>query len=376
MRVIKEGILVEKIINKNVNTKELTDKEFLDLVGQGVKEAIKDVDVGDVERKGILLSPADKKTNLELTVRDKINKFFVDGVFANNIEIAKDLGEGVGSAGGYLVPTELSKAIIEGLPELSPVRLLSTVIPVGTATGTFPSLATRPVYSWGTENAAIAQSDAVFGELPWGLNDLNIFTKLSRQLAADAIFDVGKYLEGLFVEQFAAAENFAFTNGTGSGQPEGFRNATGITSIALATANTLAYKDIVSATYGIKARYRANSVFMTSTLGMERIKQLVDSNGRPIFDPNSTTLMGKPVIENPDIPENLSNGATTPVFDATELWFGNFSYYYIFDSNSFEVRSTMEGTAMQYNQIWIASTGREDAKVALPEAFVKISQIE
>jgi len=59
MRVIKEGILVEKIINKNVNTKELTDKEFLDLVGQGVKEAIKDVDVGDVERKGILLSPAE-----------------------------------------------------------------------------------------------------------------------------------------------------------------------------------------------------------------------------------------------------------------------------------------------------------------------------
>lgn len=368
-------IEVKDIGNKD---KELSNKDFIDLITQGVSEAIKELEAKNIDRKGVVFStPKTDAVDIEkLSPKEKLNKFFVEGVFAKNGAVVKALGGGTGSTGGFLVPTEFAKAIITELPALSPIRAAGNVFPVGGAKGDLPKTTAKPTYSWGSENTDFAESDPTLGQLTWSLNRLNILTKFSQELATDAVFDVGAYLKKLFVEQFAAIENAAFTNGTGTGQPEGFRIATGITSVVPTVANTIGYNDIVALLYAIPAAYRAGASFITSTLGMERIKQIKDTTGRPIFDPNSSKLMGKNVIENPDIPENLTNGAGTPVYDATEVWVGNFKFYYIFDSGQFEIKSTEEGAAMVAHQIWLASSGRLDGKVALTSPFAKLENLE
>lgn len=367
-----------KDIKDEGSTKELTNKEFIELITQGVAEAIKEIDAKAIDQKGVVFNT--QKTDAteieKLSPSEKLNKFFIEGVFAKNGAVVKALGGGTGGAGGYLVPTAFAKSIIEELPALSPIRAQSSVFPVGGSKGDVPKLTVKPTYSWGSENVDFAESDPAFGQLTWSLNRLNILTKFSQELATDSVFNVGAFLKGLFVKQFAAIENTAFTNGTGTGQPQGFRTATGVTSVVPTVANAVGYNDIVSLLYAIPAAYRAGSSFITSTLGMERIRQIKDTTGRPIFNPESNKLMGRTIIENPDIPENLTNGAATPVFDATEVWLGNFTFYYIFDSNSFEIKSTEEGAAMVAHQIWLASSGRLDAKVALTTAFAKLENLE
>jgi len=347
---------------------QMKKEEFITLIHDVVKEALKEM--GAVEtRKGVVFeTPETKAEEIEkLSPEEKLAKFFTEGVFAKNEAVVKDLGGSVGSQGGYLIPTEFSKEIIQELNQLTPMRKYATIFPVGSRTGEIPAEATKPVATRGTENAPANQSDPVFSQLTWALTRIDVFTALSKELIKDTPINIVAYIRKAFADAIAVKENADFTNGTGTNEPLGIRSAT-ITTVAPITAGSISYDDVVNLKYGVPAQYRRNLVLMTSTKGIERLRQIKDTQGRPIFDPEKEQILGMKIVENPDIPENLGAGA-----NETEIYVGDFSYYYVFEDGQIEIVATTEGGAMRNNQIWIAAFKRDDGKPVLTTPFVKFT---
>mgnify|MGYP003877624973 CR=1 FL=1 len=123
-------------------------------------------------------------------------------------------------------------------------------------------------------------------------------------------------------------EETAFVNGSGSGQPTGFRAMTGHNVLAQSGA-ALAYRDVINTYFALPEQYRANAIWMTSTNGMKSLQNILASDGRPILDIMGGRLLNKPIYETVDIPQNLGTSA-----NETELWFFDPFYYWIKDGES------------------------------------------
>jgi len=121
--------------------------------------------------------------------------------------------------------------------------------------------------------------------------------------------------------------------GTGSGEPKGLQAynsdivavtaATGHTSIA-----TLDYNDFLRTYYAIPQQYRKKGIWIVSSTVMQRVKELADSNGRPIFNAEDETIFGRPTREVDSLP---TSGTTYPV-----AYFLYGKEYIIFDGGKAE----------------------------------------
>lgn len=354
----------------------LTPEQLTDLVAAQIEKAVKDLGLDKIDKKfGVMPNEEDPNGDefKDLKPAEKVQKFFKALVFKDTATI-KALGEGTDSAGGYLVPEEFKAMLIEALPDYTVMRPVVTVMPVSTLTGHIPTLTGKPGAEWGTENTAMNEQTAQFGEVLYTLNRLQSLIPMSRELVADANIDMVQLLTRLFAEAFAAEEDRAMTAGTGTGQPKGFTTET-ISSTTIAGAS-LAYVDVAGLLSLLKTQYRRRAVFMTSPKGMQLLRQLVDGNGRPLLftpaDSDVSTLFGKPVIENVNIAENL--GANS---DETEIYFGDFKYYYLFDRGEYSVESTMDGYgAFEKHQVVLKAFNRLDGKLGLTEGLVKLTGVK
>ncbi|UZE46980.1 phage major capsid protein [Rhodopseudomonas sp. P2A-2r] len=88
--------------------------------------------------------------------------------------------------------------------------------------------------------------------------------------------------------------------------------------------------------HGIKTPYRANGVWMMNSTTLGAIRKFKDGQGRYLVNIQGldntpvTTILGRPVVEAPDMPDVGAN--TTPVI------FGDFSQgYRIFDRTSLSI---------------------------------------
>jgi len=354
----------------------LTPEQFTEMIAAQIEKTVKELGLDRTDKKfGVMPTEDDPAGDAfkGLKPEEKVQKFFKALVFKDGATI-KALGEGVDAAGGYLVPEEFKAMLIEALPDYTVMRPIVTVMPVSTLSGHIPTLTGKPGAEWGTENSAMNEQSAQFGEVLYTLNRLQSLIPMSRELVADANIDLVQLLTRLFAEAFAAEEDRAMTAGTGTGQPKGFTTEP-IDSAAI-SGSALAYGDVAGLLSLLKTQYRRRAVFMTSPKGMQLLRQLVDGNGRPLLftpaDSDVSTLFGKPVIENVNIAENL--GTNT---NETEIYFGDFKYYYLFDRGEYSVESTMDGYgAFEKHQVVLKAFNRLDGKLGLTESIVKLTGVK
>lgn len=356
---------------------QLTPEQFKEMLAEQMKAVVAEMGLDKIDKKfGVM--PTDDDPNGEefknLKPGEKVQKFF-KAVVMNDGATIKALGEGVDSAGGYLVPEEFKNMLIEALPDYTVMRQIITVMPVGTLTGTIPSITAKPGAEWGSENTAMNEQSATFGEVAYALNRLQSLIPMSRELVADANVNMVQLITRLFAEAFGTAEDNAITTGDGTGKPVGFTTAS-LSSVAVATAGTTVLGDLTNLLGLVKAQYRKRGQFLTSPAGVQVLRKLVDGNGNPILytpaNSDVSTLFGKPVIENVHIPENLGAGT-----DETEIYFGDFSYYYLFDRGEYAVESTMDGYgAFEKHQIVMKAFNRMDGKIGLTEPIAKLTGVK
>lgn len=104
------------------------------------------------------------------------------------------------------------------------------------------------------------------------------------------IYDNAFRLENYLIEQFGKAlsnaEEDAFINGTGVGQPLGILAATGGAEVGKTTAGaSVTADDVIDLVYSLKRPYRKKAVFLTNDKCVAALRKLKDENGQYLWQP-------------------------------------------------------------------------------------------
>ena len=134
-----------------------------------------------------------------------------------------------------------------------------------------------------------AGSSATSVDPPLGSLTLGAFTyrtnmKISREMLQDASFNVEQWLRRGFGTRLARGLNAAFTTGDGSSKPNGVVTASS-EGVTLASGNSVAFNDLTQLEHSIDPAYRSDASWMFHDTTLRFIKQMVDSQSRPLWIP-------------------------------------------------------------------------------------------
>lgn len=226
----------------------------------------------------------------------------------------KALSVAVGTAGGYLVPPSWESEITRNLVLHSPIRSVARVTQTSAAKVTVPKRTAVTNAVWAGETAQRTESDPAFGSQIITVHELATFTDISNQLLEDNAYNLEQELSLAFAEDFAKKEGAAFVNGTGdaNNQPVGLMTNTSI-PVVNAAAATYAPDDLIAAFHALASVYAANAVWMMNRNVIAKVRSMKTSTGEYLWQPGQTDaglvqgnagiLLGRPVIETPDLPD-------------------------------------------------------------------------
>ena len=290
-----------------------------------------------------------------------------------NFEVQNALQVGTDSEGGYLVPDEFERTLIQALEEENIFRQLAKVITTSSGDKKIPVVASKGTASWVDEEGVIPDSDDVFGQVVIGAYKLATMIKVSEELLNDSVFNLEQYIAKEFARRIGAKEEEAFFVGNGTGKPTGIFNATGGANLGVTTASAAAITldEIMDLFYSLKSPYRKNAVFVTHDATVKGIRKLKDGNGQYLWQPSVTlgqpdTLLNRPVKTSAYVPEIAAAAKT--------IAFGDFSYYWLADRQGRAFQRLNELYAAT-GQVGFKATQRVDGKLILAEA-IKVLQMK
>ena len=277
---------------------------------------------------------------------------------SNFRNVSNVLQEGVDSDGGYLVPEEYDRRLIDVLEEENIMRRLGTKI-VTSGQHKINIAASKPAAAWIEEGGALTFGDATFDQIYLDAHKLHVAIKVTEELLYDSAFNLENYIITMFGKALANAEEDAFLNGDGTGKPTGIFAATGGGNVQSTLTAALKSDDLLDFVYGLKRPYRKNASFIMNDATLASIRKLKDNNGAYIWQPSYQAgepdrVLGYAVNTSAYAPKNA-------------ISFGDYSYYNIGDrgTRSFaELRELFAGNGM----VGFVAKERVDGKLVLPEA--------
>lgn len=289
---------------------------------------------------------------------DEYRKAMLDAFRSNFKRVSNVLQEGVDADGGYLVPEEYDRRLIDTLSEENIMRRLATII---TTSGEHKIniAATKPAASWIEEGGALTFGDATFSQILLDAHKLHVAIKVTEELLYDNAFNLEGYILDQFGKALANAEEDAFLNGDGTGKPLGLFAATGGGTVAGTLTAAIKSDDMLDLVYALKRPYRKTASFIMNDKTLASLRKLKDNNGAYIWQPSYQAgepdrVLGYAVHTSAYAPEDA-------------IAFGDYKYYNIGDrgTRSFsELRELFVGNGM----IGYVAKERVDGKLILPEA--------
>lgn len=268
-------------------------------------------------------------------------------------KIQNSFGSTVPADGGFLIPEEVRSEILQVALEESIVRSRATVIPMSSLAVPIPMIDDTShassvfggiVAYWTEEGAAATESQAKFGRARLEAKKLTIYCEAPNELVADAPA-FGALLDQQLPQATAYYEDAAFIDGSGVGEPLGFLNGSALVSVTRATADLIAWADVVSMYSRMLPSSLSRAVWLTSPDSLPQLFQMTvpvknvagtenvggsavyitDAQGSPQMQ-----LLGRPLIVSEKIPK---------LTDPNALVFADLSYYLLGD------RQTMQATS-------------------------------
>lgn len=289
---------------------------------------------------------------------DEYRKAMLDAFRSNFKRVSNVLQEGVDADGGYLVPEEYDRRLIDTLSEENIMRRLATII---TTSGEHKIniAATKPAASWIEEGGALTFGDATFSQILLDAHKLHVAIKVTEELLYDNAFDLEGYILDQFGKALGNAEEDAFLNGDGTGKPLGLFAATGGGTVAGTLTAAIKSDDMLDLVYALKRPYRKKASFIMNDKTLSSLRKLKDNNGAYIWQLSYQAgepdrVLGYAVHTSAYAPEDA-------------IAFGDYKYYNIGDrgTRSFsELRELFAGNGM----IGYVAKERVDGKLILPEA--------
>ena len=286
--------------------------------------------------------------------------------------VVNALQEGTDSEGGYLVPDEYERTLVEVLEEENMFRQLAKVIRTSSGDRKIPVVATKGTASWIDEEGAYTESDDSFGQVSIGAYKVGTMIKVSEELLNDSVFDLESYIAKEFARRIGAKEEEAFFTGDGSGKPLGILAATGgaETGVTAASSTAVTADELMDLFYSLKSPYRKKAVWVLNDSTIKAVRKLKDSTGQYLWQPSlmagtPDTLLGRPVKTSAYMPV-IAAGAKT-------IAFGDFSYYWIADRQGRSFKRLNELYAAN-GQVGFLGSQRVDGKLVLSEAVKVLAQ--
>ena len=282
---------------------------------------------------------------------------------SNFRQVSNVLQEGVDADGGYLVPDEYDTRLIQKLEDNNIVRALATKIKTS-GEHKINIASTTPAAAWIEEGGTLTFGDAKFEQKILDAHKLHVAVKVTEELLYDNAFGLENFLIDSFGKAIGNAEENAFLNGTGNGQPTGiFAENGGGTYI---TTEATEGDAIIELVYSLKRAYRKNAAFILNDKMIAKIRTYKDHNGAYMWQPSLIAgepdkLLGYPVYTSQYAPED-------------SIAFGDFSYYNIGDRGARSFKQLTELFAGN-GMIGYVAKERVDGILVLPEA-VQILKIE
>lgn len=267
--------------------------------------------------------------------------------FMRRGEIQAALSTASDPDGGYAVPPELDRTIIDLLLNDTPMRRMATVISVGTPNYT-KLFNTRGTGSgWvGETDARPETATAVLKAITPYMGELYANPAVTQQMLEDAFFNVESWLTGEVQAEFGQQENLAFVSGDGVLKPKGIlaypTAATADASRAFGTLEhvisgaaadfatpsaTVSPADaILTLIYSLKAQFRGKAMFCMNKSTLSKIRKFKEAlAGQYIWQPGAaagqpSTLFGYPIEECESCPDVAAN--------ALPMMFGDFKRGY------------------------------------------------
>ena len=312
----------------------------------------------------IVTKPVSDKQISEKTGRasDAYKNGMLTALRTNFRQVSDILQEGVDADGGYLVPIEYDRrlidVLIDTLEEENIMRKLGRVI---TTSGEHKIniAATKPAAAWVEEGGALTFGDATFSQILLDAHKLHVAIKVTEELLYDNAFGLENYIIDQFGKALANAEEDAFLNGTGVGQPLGLFAKTGGGTTAETLTAALKADDILNLIYALKRPYRKNASFIINDKNLAVIRKLKDNNGAYMWQPSYQAgepdkILGYDVHTSAYAPEDA-------------IAFGDYSYYNIGDRGTRSFKQLTELFAGN-GMIGYVAKERVDGKLILPEA--------
>lgn len=355
---------------KALNSNEMSDEQIaqFDSLRAEFNKLDRDIDLAKTEDKltkevDDILTP--EKVNEITGNADYINAFNMYVKGENLKDAVNAMTEGVDADGGYLVPLEYQKTVLQKLNDLGATRGISSVIGT-TSTRVIPTEGDAPTFNWVDEEGTYGETKSTFGQIQLGAYKLGGIIKVSEELLQDNMIGFDSYMAGQIARGIDKAESPAFAAGDGAKKPTGYATSAPVgASSTTAATDAVAADELIDIFYDLKAEYRKNATWRMTDKTEKAIRKLKDGNGNYIYDPKldaqgRASLFGKPIV----IDNDMAELGTSKKF----IVIGNFNYYQIADRGGMSIQRLNEKYA-DTGMIGFRVHKRLDAKATLAEAF-------
>lgn len=257
----------------------------------------------------------------------------------------RDMSMGVGTAGGFLVPDQFGPLLEPIQPQEAVFRPRARVIPAGTppdAAITLPALdqsGARGVFGgvqvvWIAEAVTKPQTEPELREVKLEPQEVAAHIVASDKLLRNTAA-AGALIQTLLRGAIFAAEDQAFLNGTGVGQPLGIIGHPASINVARAGAGAIAYADCVNM-FAAALMGGGRQIWIGSQTILPQLMQMVTPLGQLVWQPSARegmpmSLLGIPLILN----------ARSPVLGAQgDLILADLNYYLIKDGSPLAIAAS------------------------------------
>lgn len=276
--------------------------------------------------------------------------------------------------GGYLVPDEYERHLVEALEEENIFRRLAHTVQTDSGERKIPVVASKGTANWIDEEGPYEDSDDTFSQITIGAHKLGTTIKVSEELLRDSVFDLEDYISREFARRIGAREEESFFLGDGNGKPLGILADAGGAEIGVtaASATAITAEELMDLFHSLKAPYRNKAVWVMNDATIKAVRKLKDQTGQYLWQNSLSadvphTLLGRPVYTSAYMPIAAAGAKT--------IAFGDFKYYWIADRQGRSFKRLNELYAKN-GQIGFVGSQRVDGKLILPEAIKVLQQKE
>jgi HK97 family phage major capsid protein len=250
----------------------------------------------------------------------------------------KAVNTGTDSEGGYAVPEDLDRMILELERDMSPMRQVCNSITVssddhkklvnlgGAASGWVGETAARTE----TGTPTLAQIVATMGEIYAN-------PAATQKSLDDSFFNTEQWISDEVAYEFAQQEGAAFLSGNGTNKPKGILahtlastadNVRAFGQLQKTTATAVAAvtgDELITLIHSLKAGYRSRASFMMNNISVSKVRMLKDLEGNYLWRPGleagkPSALLGYGIVENEDMADMAAS--------ANGIMFGDFNRGY------------------------------------------------